>query len=164
MRLALAFLITACGDAGTTPNNPTDGGSKPGCEPCATQLVNETNPCGPMLDQCTNSPMNTLEQNIACFQQDGRCYSDALGRSSSCHRQCGDEEQANVESCTAVCFTTRAGCAEQTLRRYDACLDICAGDPLGCELCDQRSFQDFDACDADAVDCSETCKRTHRGG
>ena len=152
------LLALACGEGGV---NTLDGGtnSKPGCEPCAEGLRRETDPCGPMLDACINNPMMTLEEQIACFQADGRCYSGALTRSSSCHRECGDEEQANVESCTAVCFTDRANCAEQALRRADSCLDN--GVP---ELCEGLFQSDIDRCDQNAVDCAETCKRVHRGG
>jgi hypothetical protein len=111
-----------------------------------------------MLDACIADPMMTLEEQVACFQDDARCYTSALGRSSSCHRACGDEEQANVESCTSDCFADRGDCAEAAIRRADACLD--GGDVA---LCNALFDSDIDACDQTAVSCADTCKRVHRG-
>jgi hypothetical protein len=155
--VVLAF--AACGDeGGTDPLIPDDGGT-PECAPCADALRRETDPCGAQLDDCTNDPTNTLEENVACFQQDGNCYSNALLRASSCHQQCGDASQANVESCTATCFTARADCAEQALRASDRCLDV-----NDFNTCNARFQADIDACDADAVACADTCKQRFRGG
>ena len=159
MRALVLLLVVACGgEDGTDPLVPDDS-SKPECAPCGEQLRRETDPCGAQLDACTDDPTNTLEENVACFDQDGRCYSDALLAASSCHRQCGDEPQANVESCTAVCFTQRADCAERALRRADACLDTGEVD-----LCNGLFQTEIDGCDQDAVACADACKRTYRGG
>jgi len=155
----LLLLLISCGEGSTNPLPPDGGSSKPECQPCADALQRETDPCATMLDACINNPMMTLEEQVACFQTDARCYTTALGRSSSCHRQCGDEAQANVESCTADCFTDRGNCAERAIRDADRCLD--SGDVA---LCRALFENDIDGCDQTAVSCADTCKRVHRDG
>ncbi len=147
---------------GTPP--PTDNPMPmPGCEPCATALSAEADLCGPMLSGCIDPPNETLEQDIACFQADGRCYQVALDRSSACHRGCGDEEQANVETCAGVCFTDRADCAESALRFVDTCLDF-ARTQADADACTNMGVQSFERCDQTIVNCTEMCKRVHRDG
>src|SRR5688572_19850012 len=78
MRPFALLLLVACGEAsGTDPLVPDDS-TRPECAPCGDALRRETDPCGAQLDDCTNDRTNTLEENVACFDQDGRCYSDAL--------------------------------------------------------------------------------------
>ena len=159
MRFLLCLLVLSCGDGDTGPLDPDGGSNLPECQPCADALRRDTDPCGPALDACINNPMMTVEEQVACFQMDARCYITALEKSSSCHRQCGDEPQANVESCTAVCFGDRGNCAEQAIRRADSCLD--SGDVA---LCQALFDNDIDRCDQTAVSCADTCKRVHRDG
>ncbi len=162
--LLAAVLAASCGgEAGTNPLDLDGGVDTPECMPCADRLRSDTAPCGATLDHCTNDPTLSVEQQIACFQADGRCYSSALLVASACHHACGDEPQSKIESCAAACFTDRAACAERALRRADACFDSC-GDPNQCALCDQLGQSDFDACDATLVDCANACMQTYRGG
>lgn len=158
-RLIFLGFLAACGSSDGDGGGLLDTGSssKPECAPCDEALKRETAPCGARLDACTNM-VQDLDANIACFQEDGLCYADALDRASDCHISCGDPEQADVEACTSACFLERADCAERALVKADACFETCA-DPTACSLCDFQGQQDFDDCDAAAVACADTCKR-----
>lgn len=156
-RYVLLLLAAGCG-SGDGDGGLLDPGKSenPDCAPCDEALKRETDPCGAQLDACTNM-VQDLEQNIACFRQDGNCYASALDRAADCHQRCDDPGQARVESCTSGCFLDRADCAEAALRRADACFESCA-DPTSCSLCDFQGQQDFDRCDATAVSCADDCK------
>jgi hypothetical protein len=169
--LVLTLLLAlACGDEAVSsidggPGGTNDAGSgtinSPECNACASTLSSETNQCGATLDSCTNVVQET-EAHVTCFRTEGQCMSGALLKAGSCHRDCGDEEQARVEECAAVCFTDRAGCAESAIRKADQCLDVCSG--ADCDLCKASGVLDFDRCNATATTCADTCVRTHRGG
>lgn len=163
----LLALLAACGGEGGVLDDASDGGvpsgsDNPACDPCFQTLVAETDLCGPILDQCLDDPTLPLEPVVDCFQADGRCYDDALGRSAQCNVACGDSAQAQVELCAGQCFRTRASCAERVVRGVDACLDVCNGP--SCDLCTQNGTAAFDDCDLDLGTCVERCKATFRGG
>jgi hypothetical protein len=166
VRAALAFsllLAAACGGDGGEDlemNDPDVDVNSPECRACAATLSSESASCGATLDTCTNNVNQYTDAHIACFQVEGRCQDAALDKASSCHRACGDVEQANVETCGGECFLTRAACAEATLRRVDSCLDLCTG--ADCAVCTVRGESDFDTCNNEAQTCANVCVMTYR--
>lgn len=146
------------------PDLPSEMGGtiSEACQRCADALVDETSLCGPALEVCVLDPTIEVEALVACFIDDGRCYDEALARSSICHGACGDAEQARVETCARTCFTDRARCAETAVRDADRCLDTCPT-RLDCDLCSARAQLDFDVCNRNGQACADTCVATHRG-
>lgn len=162
LALAAALLSGACGDddPGLSPSGTPSGSDRPECDACYQALVAETDLCGPALDACLNDPTLPVEPIVQCFQAEGRCFDDALRRSASCNETCGDTSQAQVELCAAVCFRSRADCAERVVRGVDACLSVCGG--AACDQCTFNGQLEFDTCNAKLEACADQCVRDFR--
>lgn len=159
---ALAFASACGGETSSTNKGGGSGTPSTSCAPCMQALVTVTNGCAATVDACTNNRMNDTATQIACFQDDARCYQAALTDSAACQKRCGDDEQANVETCTGVCYRGRGDCAQRALLETDACLDRCSG--ANCATCSINGRAAFSRCDADLSACAENCKRVHRSG
>lgn len=164
-------LLAACGGeddtvlpvGGKTPTMPMGPSDDPACLACYDTLVAETNLCGPALDSCINQPNQTTPGFIACFRTEASCFDTSLQKSAGCNRDCGDDNQANLELCTAQCFLGRGECSEVVIRAVDACLTQCETQSQ-CDTCTAEGRLAFDSCNLNLTNCGDACIRMYRGG
>ena len=158
----MAFIIVGCAAGGeelTQDMTPDFDPNSPQCMACADTLEAESAACAVDGDACTRDM--DVEVVKQCFRDEGACQEAALDRAAICHQACGDDPQANVETCAGDCFVTRAECYEVIVEVLVQCYDICT-DVVTCAVCDASFGSGAETCDDQLQDCADTCVRTHR--